>query len=202
MPPVIATLLVQAQALAAIEVIAVVLAVGYVVLAIRQSIWCWLCAGISTVIFAWLFFDVRLYMESLLNVFYFLMAIYGWYSWRAGHRGNRDLPVVVWPRTLHAGAIAAIVLLSMLNGYLLDTRTDAAFPYIDSLTSWGAVWATFLVARKVLENWWYWFVIDATMLYVFWAKGLELTAVLYAAYLIMIPIGLISWRRSYREANA
>jgi nicotinamide mononucleotide transporter len=54
----------------------------------------------------------------------------------------------------------------------------------------------------VLENWWYWLAIDATMIYVFWAKELELTAVLYFAYLILIPFGLINWTRSYREASA
>jgi nicotinamide mononucleotide transporter len=99
-------------------------------------------------------------------------------------------------------AIAAVVALSLVSGYLLDTRTQAAFPYVDSFTSWAAVWATYLVARKVLENWWYWLVIDATMIYVFRAKDLELTAVLYLVYLVMIPIGLISWTRSWREANA
>ena len=62
----------------------------------------------------------------------------------------------VWPRQTHAVAIAVIVVVSALNGFLLTRYTDAAFPYIDSLTTWSAIWATFLVARKVLENWWYW----------------------------------------------
>ena len=191
----------QAQAYSALEVIAVVLAVLYLVLAIRQNIWCWFCAGISTAIFAYLFFDVRLYMEAVLNVFYFLMAIYGWHKWYFGRGDHRELAVVVWSQKTHYLAIAVILATSLVSGYLLETRSDAAFPYVDSLTSWGAVWATYLVARKVLENWWYWFVIDATMIYVFWAKGLEFTAVLYVLYLLMIPIGLISWTRSWREAQ-
>jgi nicotinamide mononucleotide transporter len=197
----VATLHVQAQALSVLEASAVLLAVGYVVLAIRQSIWCWLCAGISTAIFAYLFFGVRLYMEALLNVFYFAMAIYGWRTWHVGRHDGHDLPVVVWPQTAHLQAIAAIVLLSCATGYLLDSRTDAAFPYIDSLTSWGAVWATFLVARKVLENWWYWFVIDATMVCVFWAKDLEFTAVLYVLYLLLIPLGIVAWTRALRAVQ-
>ena len=195
-------LLVQAQAYSLFETAAVVLAVLYLVLAIQQNIWCWLCAGISTAIFVYLFFDVRLYMEAVLNVFYFLMAIYGWHTWFYGRSNEHELLVVRWPRRIHLLAIIMLVALSLVSGYLLDTRTDAAFPYIDSLTSWGAVWATFLVARKVLENWWYWLLIDATMIYVFWAKDLELTAILYFVYLVMIPIGLISWTRSWREAHA
>ena len=185
-----------------LETIAVVLAVLYLVLAIQQNIWCWLCAGVSTAIFVYLFFDVRLYMEAVLNIFYFAMAIYGWYSWYFGRSGGHDLLVVSWSPKSHMRAIAAVVVLSLASGYLLDTYTLAAFPYVDSLTSWGAVWATYLVARKVLENWWYLLVIDTTMIYVFWVKDLELTAVLYVIYLVMIPIGLISWTRSWRDAHA
>jgi nicotinamide mononucleotide transporter len=190
----------QAQLMSVLEIAAVILAVLYLVLAIRQNIWCWFCAAVSTAIFVYLFFDVALYMEAVLNVFYFGMAIYGWYKWRAG-TGDQELPVTVWSHRTHVGAISAIILVSAVSGYLLDSRTDAAFPYIDSLTSWAAVWATFLVARKVLENWWYWLAIDATMVYVFWAKDLELTAVLYVLYIGMIPIGLYAWMRSYRAAS-
>ncbi|MGI9200549.1 MAG: nicotinamide riboside transporter PnuC [Woeseiaceae bacterium] len=193
-------LLEQAQLMSVLEVVAVILAILYLVLAIRQNIWCWFCAAISTAIFVYLFFDVALYMEAVLNIFYLGMAIYGWRQWRAG-TGDQDLPVAVWPYWIHVVAISAIVLVSAVSGFLLDTRTDAAFPYIDSLTSWAAVWATFLVARKVLENWWYWLVIDATMVYVFWAKDLELTAVLYVVYIGMIPIGLYAWTQSYRATS-
>jgi nicotinamide mononucleotide transporter len=194
-------LLQQAQAMSLLETLAVALAVMYLLLAIRQNIWCWFCAAISTAIFVYLFFQVSLYMEALLNVFYFAMAIYGWRKWRAGVVDGGELPVVVWPLQTHAWAIIVILLVSASSGYLLATRTDAAFPYIDSITSWAAVWATYLVARKVLENWWYWLAIDATMVYVFWAKQLELTAVLYVVYLLLIPVGLISWTRSYRAVR-
>ena len=190
----------QAQLMSVLEVVGVVLAVLYLVLAIRQNIWCWFCAAVSTAVFIYLFFEVALYMEAVLNVFYFAMAIYGWLQWRAGG-DQQELPVTVWPLKTHALAIAAIILGSATSGYLLATRTDAAFPYVDSLTSWAAVWATFLVARKVLENWWYWLAIDATMVYVFWVKNLELTAVLYIFYLALIPLGLYAWTQSYRATS-
>ena len=105
------------------------------------------------------------------------------------------------PLRWHLLAIVVVCGLSLVSGFLLDSRSDAAFPYVDSATTWGAVWATFLVARKVLENWWYWLLIDATMVYVFWAKDLELTALLYVFYLLLIPVGLVSWTRSWREAT-
>ena len=185
----------------ALEVIAVVMAIGYLLLAIRENIWCWACAGVSTVIYIWLFIDARLYMESALNAFYFAMAVYGWHVWRSGRRDGHERPVVTWPLPSHAIAIAVIVAASAVSGYVLDTRTDAVYPYIDSLTTWSAIWATFLVARKVLENWWYWLVIDIASVFIYWLRDLELTAALFVLYVVMIPFGIVSWTRSWRKAQ-
>jgi nicotinamide mononucleotide transporter len=183
------------------EIVAVVMAVAYLLLAIRQNIWCWFCAGVSTAIYVWLFFGAKLYMESALNSFYFAMAIYGWYVWMSGRSNGHERPVVAWPFRAHVVAIALVVGASAASGYLLSTRTDAAFPYVDSLTTWAAIWATFLVARKVLENWWYWLVIDTASVFIYWSRGLELTSLLFVFYVVMIPFGIVSWTRSYREAT-
>ncbi len=189
----------QLQALSPLELSAVLLAIAYLILAIRQNIWCWLCAGISTAIYVYLFADAKLYMESLLNIFYFVMAIYGWTVWRFGKSGDDELPVSIWPRAIHAGALLAIAGVSIVSGYLLDRFSDAAFPYVDSMTTWSAIWATFLVARKVLENWWYWLVIDSVSVFIYWARDLQLTSLLFVVYVILVPIGLLSWTRSYRQ---
>ena len=197
-----AQLLEQLSVMATAEVVAVVFAVLYLLLAIRQSIFCWYCAGISTALYIYLYFATNLYMESLLNVFYFFMAIYGWQKWRAGKTGNGFLRVSVWPLKHHVSAILAITSASFVSGYVLTTYTDAAFPYIDSATTFTAMWATFLVARKVLENWWYWLVVDIAYVFIYWSKDLQLTALLFGVYVIMIPFGLISWTRSWREERA
>ena len=191
----------QFQALSPLELLAVLLAVGYLLLAIRQNIWCWFFAAISTAIYVYLFLQAKLYMESLLNIFYFAMALYGWYVWYFGRVGNAELPVSVWSRSIHAVALVVIAAISLTTGYLLDRFTDAAFPYVDSMTTWGAVWATFLVARKVLENWWYWLVIDVVSVFMYWARDLPLTSLLFVIYVILVPIGLLNWTRSYREVN-
>ncbi|HSG97792.1 MAG TPA: nicotinamide riboside transporter PnuC [Woeseiaceae bacterium] len=186
----------------ALQAIAVALAIGYLLLAIRENIWCWFCAGVSTAIYAWVTFRAQLYMDSALNVFYFAMAIYGWYVWTTGRSDGHKKAVVVWPAYVHVLALAFIAVGSGINGYLLETRTDQAFPYLDSFTTWAAVWATFLVARKVLENWWYWLVIDAIYVYLYWSRDLDLFAALFVVYMIMIPFGIVSWTRSWREAQA
>jgi nicotinamide mononucleotide transporter len=162
---------------------------------------CWIFAAISTAIYIWLFFEARLYMESMLNAFYFAMAGYGWYVWRSGRIDGHDRPVVIWSSTIHLTAMTVIALLSIVSGYLLSNFSDASFPYIDSLTTWSAIWATFLVARKVLENWWYWLAIDIASVLIYWIRGLELTAILFVVYVIMIPFGLVSWTQSMREQH-
>lgn len=199
MGSVISVLSEQYQALSPLEFLAVVLAVGYLLLAIRQNIWCWFCAGISTAIYVYLFLQAKLYMESFLNIFYVVMALYGWYMWYFSKAGNAELPVSVWAPSVHAIALLLIAAISLTSGYLLDRFTDAAFPYIDSMTTWSAIWATFLVARKVLENWWYWLVIDAVSVFIYWARDLQLTSLLFVIYVLLVPIGLLSWTRSYRE---
>ena len=192
------TLIAQLTAWSPAETIAVTCAVLYLLLAIRENIWCWFFAGVSTAIYVWLFIVAKLYMESLLNVFYFAMAVYGWYSWRGGRSNRHELPVTVWPVRAHAIALGVIALLVAAFGSWLARYTDAAFPFIDSATTFSAMWATFLVARKVLENWWYWLVIDVVSVFIYWSRGLELTSLLFVIYIVMIPFGLYRWTRSWK----
>lgn len=195
----LAELQAAATSWSAAEFVAVLLAVAYLLLAIRQNIWCWPCAAGSTAIYIGLFIDARLYMESALNLFYLAMAVYGWQQWRNGGARENDLPVVRWSARWHGLAISLIIVFAAINGYFLQKYSNAVWPYVDSATTWTAIWATFLVARKVLENWWYWLIIDAVSAVIYWMRDLPLTAVLFAVYMIMIPFGMLSWQRSYQR---
>lgn len=181
------------------EVTAVIFAILYLLFAIRENIWCWFCAGVSTAIYVYVYFGAKLYMESFLNIFYFGMAIYGWRVWRSGKGASKSIPVTAWPVRTHFIALCLITVLVLLSGFLLSSYTDAAFPYVDSATTFSAIWATFLIARKVLENWWYWLVIDVVSIFIYWSRDLELTSLLFALYVVMIPFGLIGWSRSMRQ---
>ncbi|MGY8731570.1 MAG: nicotinamide riboside transporter PnuC [Pirellulales bacterium] len=191
----------QARAQSLPELVAVVAAALYLAFAIREKIVCWFFAAISTAIYIWLFIEAKLYMESILNVFYLVMAGYGWYQWNVGHTDTSNKPVVTWPLKIHARAISCIVVLGLANGLLLYIYSDAAFPFIDSLTTWFAIWATYLIAQKVLENWWYWLLIDLASIFIYWSRDLKLTSVLFAIYFIMIPIGLFSWTKSMHNQS-
>jgi nicotinamide mononucleotide transporter len=184
------------------EVPAVVLAVIYLLLAIRQNIWCWAAAAASTLLYLFIMYQASLYMESALQLFYLGMAAYGWYQWRRGGDEGTGLEVTTWRLRYHLAAIVAVFLLVFVSGELLTRYSSAALPFLDSFTTWGAIIATWMVARKILENWIYWFVIDAVSIYLYLNRDLYFTAVLFAGYLVMIVIGYRSWRASMTEKTA
>lgn len=180
------------------EVAAVVLAVAYLVLAVRQNIFCWLAAFLSSGLYMGIFFSARLYMESVLQIFYVAMAIYGWYEWRYGGAESSGVRINVWSVRQHAVVLIGVAALSCLLGWGMS-YTGAAFPYADSFTTVAAIVTTYMVARKVLENWVYWFVIDGISVYLYAARELYLTALLFLSYLVLIVIGFRTWWCEYRD---
>jgi len=184
-----------------VELVSVAFALAYLLLAIRQSIWCWPAALVSVLLAMVLFYDARLYMESALQVFYFAMGVYGWVQWHQGGAARTGVTVHWWDPGRHATAILAVLALSAGCGWLLS-RTDAAFPYLDSFTTVAAILTTFMVARKVLENWIYWFVIDSILVYLYLARDLYWYAGLYAFYLVLIVIGFRAWWQSLETGLA
>ena len=183
------------------EVAAVILALAYLLLAMRENILCWYAAFASTAIYLVLFWDVSLLMESALQIFYLLIAVYGWWQWRNRSDAQDPLHIHRWPLHMHGYAFAAVGLLTLLFGYLLDNYTSAAMPYLDSFTTWGAVVTTYMVTRKVLENWLYWIVIDGAAIYLYIDRELYLTAVLFVLYVILVIIGFFQWLTLYKQQN-
>ncbi len=183
------------------EVVAVALAVAYLLLVIRQNLWCWPAAIASAGIYVFLMYESGLYMESALQFFYIAMAVYGWVHWRSGGQGE-ELVVTDWPLVFNAPPLLLVALLSGCSGWLLENYTSAAYPYLDSATTWAAIVTTWMVARKVLQNWHYWFVIDSVSIYLYTQRGLYLTALLFTVYLLLILVGYYAWRRSLQEQYA
>jgi nicotinamide mononucleotide transporter len=177
------------------EVTAAVLAVVYLLLAIRQRLSCWAAAFVSSCLYVLVLFDARLYMESVLNVFYAAMAVYGFRQWRHG-AGGGALNVRRWPMSRHAQGLIGVIALSLMSSYFLKRFTPAAWPFADSMVTWSSVFATFLVARKVYENWHWWLAIDAAALCLYFTRRLYPTMLLFGLYLVLIVIGMREWRRS------
>lgn len=175
---------------------AVALGVAYLLLAAREKILCWPAAFLSTALSVYVFWSVALLMESALNLYYMGMAVYGWRRWRRGGGADGKALVRRWSAGAHVLAVGGILAAALLSGRILAANTEAAWPYLDSFTTWASVLTTFMVARKILENWIYWFVIDSVSIFLYLDKGLYLYAALFAFYLVICVAGFLSWRRS------
>jgi len=194
------------------ELIAVVLALAYLVLAMRQSAWCWPAAFFSTMIYVVLFWQSALLMESLLNAYYLLMAVYGWTVWQQrpnvptddGLHPNakKELTISSWSIEVHLKVIGVLVLVSVALGYVMANFTHADFAYLDAATTVFALFATWMVTQKVLENWIYWIVIDAASIYLYLNKSYHLTAGLFMLYCVMCVYGYVKWRAQHQTESA
>lgn len=179
------------------EALAMFLSLTYILLAIKQNIWCWIAAFFSTLIYSILFFDASLLMDSFLNIYYLLMAIYGWYAWKYTNslQENKELQVSSYSRYKNFQIIFFLIIISLAVGYIMDTYTKADFAYIDSATTVFALFATYMLAKKVIENWLYWLVIDTVSIYIYIQKGFYLTAILFVLYTILAVVAYITWKR-------
>ena len=181
-----------------LEYTAILLAIAYVILAAKESIWCWYPAFVSSGIYVYLTFSANLIGESFISVFYVLMAVYGWWQWKFGKRKDARLNIAEWHTTHHVRAILLGFVFAGALGKGFEIMLDSAMPYLDAFTTSFSLIATFMVTRKILSNWIYWIVIDACNIYLYWSRGLEPTAGLYAVYTILALFGFISWYKEWK----
>lgn len=180
-----------------LELIAVVTGIAYVALAARAHISCWLFAFISSCISFWLVWEANIYMQSVLYIYYIAMAIYGWQQWRNQSQVADGIAIVSWRWQQHVLALFVITILALLSGTWLGMYTESAHPYIDSLVTWGAVITTWMVAKKILQNWLYWIVIDTVSIFLYYQNGLTFYTVMFATYTVIAAFGYYHWRQSY-----
>ena len=183
------------------EIVAAILAIAYLLLAMLQDIRCWVAWIISSLMYFFVMYSANLYMEALLQIFYIFIGLYGLYQWRFKADKKDALKITTWSVKNHLIVIGALVFLTSLSGYVLMIYTAAASPFIDAFTTWGAIAASYLVAKKILENWFYWFVIDFVSVFLFISRELYPTALLFIVYLVLVVIGYSAWRKSWQLAD-
>jgi nicotinamide mononucleotide transporter len=173
-----------------IESIAVIFSVIYVILAAKQNIWCWAAAGISVILYIYICFSAQLYPETSLQIFYLIMAIYGYYNW---NKNDGNLQITQWTAGKHLLLILVGTIITFLMGFYFATYTDSKMPIVDSFTTTFSIIATYMITKKILENWLYWIVIDTVSVYLYFNRELHLTSLLFIAYTIIAIIGYITW---------
>jgi nicotinamide mononucleotide transporter len=182
------------------EVVGVVTGLLGVWLMTRQKIWGWPVLLVSSAVFTVVFFRARLYAAMGLQFVYIGLVAYGWYQWLHGGSGRGPLRVTRVPRRVALALAAAGTVVTAVLGTWLDMRTDQALPYADAFATSFSLAAQFMQARKYLENWAVWFVVDIVYVGMVRTQDLGLTAVLYAIYLVLAVLGFRDWRRSMSAA--
>jgi nicotinamide mononucleotide transporter len=108
------------------------------------------------------------------------------------------MTVVRWPLNNHLVAMVALTAVTFVSARWLAAETNAAWPLLDSATTWFSLFATWLAARARLENWLYWIVIDTVLVYLFYVQGSVPMALLNLLFIGIAAAGYIAWRRQYR----
>ncbi len=179
-----------------IEITATIMTLICVVLTARQHIWCWPTGLVAVVLYGWIFYEAKLYSDFGLQIVYVFMQLYGWYHWLYGGRERAALPVTRQSAPQNA-AWAALALAGTLGlGYVMASRTDASLPYADAFTTVTALVAQWLLARKKLESWLLWIVIDIVCVRNYWLKELTVTTGLYTILLVLAVVGYFTWWKS------
>jgi len=183
-----------------IEWLAVISSIIYVVLAAKRLILCWLFAFIGSCLFVYLCYVGDLYIESILQLFYVIMAIVGWVSWNKEKLDNSKIKK--WGLNNHLFNILISGVVAFVLGYIFDNYTNQANPYIDAFTTCYSLSATFMVTRKILGNWIYWIIIDLVSIYLYAQRDYNLTAVQYGIFTILAVYGFMAWKNEYKQQKA
>lgn len=198
--------------------IATITAVLYVILALKESIWCWSFGIVSSGLSIGVYVTQELYYESLLSVFYVVLGVYGWISWSSNRRGRevngdaaivnlsgtkdkQEVHITLIPQRILAIVCFIGVAIGLLLGFASDTITGAQYAYMDAMVTSFSVLATWMTARKFLENWIFWIFIDAcsAILYIVKGPGMYLFALLFIFYTFMAVAGYFAWRKNLRR---
>ena len=184
------------------EIVGVVTGILAVWLTTRQKVWCWPIGILSVVAFIAVFFRAKLYAAMALQVVYVGLAAYGWYAWLRGGAEHGALRVSNLPPRAMTALGTAGVAVTLGLGWWLGRQTDEALPYLDAFTTTFSLIAQWMQARKKLENWVLWIVVDVAYVGISLTQGLALTSGLYVIYVGLALIGYRDWRRSMRAKAA
>lgn len=186
-----------------LEITGVVFTLLNVYLLTKQRILAWPLGLIGVTIYAYIFFRAQLYSDFILHIVYMILNAYGWWYWSTGRQNSsEELPVTSLSEGNRWRWILVIIPGFVLWGYLMHVYTDAALPYPDAFTTVTSLVAQYLLARKKIENWILWIIVDVVAIVIYSIKGLYPTSFLYSVLLVLSISGYISWKKSTGNLNS
>jgi nicotinamide mononucleotide transporter len=184
-----------------VEIFGAVTGIIYVFLEIRQNIWLWPVGIVTSATYIYVFRDNGFYADMLLQVYYLVISVYGWWAWKHGKphdaRQTADLKISRIDIKAAVWTSMATVLIFVAMWYVLDRWTDSPVPSWDAIITTLSVVATWMLTRKILEQWHVWIVANGIAIIVYILKGMYPTVILFIVYFVMAVIGLMEWRRDY-----
>lgn len=182
-----------------LEIVAVAFNIGYVILASRGIAWCWPLGIIGSLLSIWLFVEIKLYAEAALFVYYVIIGFYGWYQWKMKRTGQDHLQIREWDLKFHILLFISGYLITWLLYLLLHQFTDAEMPLLNSFTTVFSFIATWLAAKRYIENWIYWVAVNALTIYLYLSQGVQVYAMLSVLNTLMAVYGMYNWSRDFKK---
>ncbi len=184
-----------------LETIAAALVLTNIMLVALRSLWNYLFALLAVSVYAYIFFEAKLYSDAGLQLFFFAVNLYGWWAWSRNKADSGAIAVehlTLWGKTLWIlGSVIAI----LGWGTMMARLTDASYPYWDAAVAMLSVAAQILMTRRYIENWHWWIVVNAISIPLYVRKDLYLTAAIYTLLLATAFWGLLKWRRAEQAGS-
>jgi nicotinamide mononucleotide transporter len=182
-----------------VEIIASLLGIIGVWLTAKQIIWCWPVGLFNVILSIYVFFFTKLYADVVLQLFYLVMTLYGWYNWLYGGENKSVLKVSRIRRKEMLILLFISVIFIVITGYLFSHYTDAALPYWDAAVAvWGVI-GTYVQAKKFIENWIIWILNDLLCTGIYFYKHLYAFTVLYFIFVLLAVYGYSEWKKDMNK---
>lgn len=181
-----------------IEIVGVATGLLYIILSVRQNIWCWIFGIISSGLYLVVFFNSKIYADMSLQLYYVIMGIYGWIHWAGADKADSN-KVLLSRLTVKSTSILFAITLALFFGiaWFLIQFTDSPVPWIDAFTTSLSFTATWMLARKILEHWIIWIVVDAVSVGLYFHRGLYVSIILFAVLTVLAIYGYFEWRKEW-----
>lgn len=185
----------------ALEIIGTLIGLVYLWLEYRASIYLWIASIIMPAVYLFVYYDAGLYADFGINIYYLLAAVYGWWVWKYGNKEKQgeELPITRMPRGKWKMAAAMYLVFQLFIAWILIRYTDSNVPWCDAFTTALSMVAMWMLARKYLEQWLVWIVVDVVSVALYLYKGLFFTAGLYALYAIIAVYGYWNWKNMMEQ---
>ena len=177
-----------------LELIGTIVGIIYLWLEYKASIHLWIAGIIMPAIYIFVYYDAGLYADFGINIYYLLVAVYGWIMWKYGGRVGKELPITSMPKRNVLPLTITAIAVFLLIAFVLIYFTDSTVPWLDSFTTALSIIGMWMLARKYIEQWWVWIIVDLVSSGLYIYKELYFTSVLYLLYAIIAIFGYRKWK--------